>query len=139
MASMRSRLSGELLRFGVAGLAGLAVDVGVLYAVMWLGAGPLVGRVLSFLAAVYTTWRINRRFTFNEGAGSTWMQWWRYLFAMAGGGAVNYGVYCAVLFVAMDALRGLAPLVAVACGSLAGMSLNFLSAKLLVFKPHDER
>ena len=136
-------LRSELLRFGVAGLVGLAVDIAVLYAALYLGCGPLVGRVLSFLAAVVATYAINRRFTFGAAAAastlSPWQQWWRYLGAMAFGGAVNYGVYCLIVLLwptsgALASLQAFAPMVAVACGSLAGMTLNFLSAKLLVFK-----
>jgi putative flippase GtrA len=123
-----------MLRFGAAGVVGLVVDAGVLYGALLLGCGPLVGRLLSFLAAVYTTWRINRRYTFAPGTGSAWAQWWRYLGAMTGGGAFNYTVYCLVLLVLLDARAAWTPLLALACGSLAGMGVNFVSAKLLVFR-----
>ena len=119
-------------RFAVAGVAGLIVDVGVLYVALALGSGYYAGRALSFLAAVYATWRINRRYTFTATA-SPWREWWRYLAAMLGGGAVNYAVYA--LLVANVPPHPLLPFAAVACGSLAGMVVNFTSARLLVFRP----
>jgi putative flippase GtrA len=51
---------------------------------------------------------------------------------MSVGGVVNYGAYSATILT----LKGLPflPIVGVAVGSLAGMVVNFASAKLWVFK-----
>lgn len=134
-----ARTRTQLLRFAVAGIAGLAVDITVLYLALALGSGFHAGRVLSFLSAVWVTWQINRRYTFNAAAGALWRQWWRYLGAMAVGGAVNYAVSAAVMALlarwpAAAPLQPAAPLLAVCCGTVAGLALNFLSAKFLVFK-----
>ena len=126
-----------MARFAGAGVAGLAVDVAVLYLALFLGLGLYGGRVASFLCAVFATWRINRRYTFG-GAGaqaapvSPWREWWRYLAAMLGGGLVNYAAYGAV--VAFGPRVALLPMAAVAVGSLAGMAVNFAGAKFFVFK-----
>lgn len=126
----------QFARFAVVGVAGLAVDVAVLYACLSAGFGYYGGRLCSFLAAVWTTWRLNRRFTFADAAhdgadGAAPAQWWRYLLAMLGGGAVNYLAYGAVL--ALAPAHPMLPALAVAIGSLAGMAVNFSSAKFLVF------
>ena len=56
--------------FLVAGLLGLAVDVGVLYlAAPWLGW--YAARALSFLAAATVTWRVNRRYAHCCGSDAT--------------------------------------------------------------------
>lgn len=52
----------QLLRFAVAGVAAL-------YLALSLGSGFDAGRVLSFLAAVWITWRINR-YTFAASGGA---------------------------------------------------------------------
>ncbi len=131
-----TRTRGEIGRFALAGIAGLAVDVLVLYLALGCGLGYYAGRVASFLAAVWVTWQINRRYTFvAAGAapvGSSWMEWWRYLIAMLGGGVVNYAAYSAVVVFAHGV--PLLPLLSVCIGSLAGMTINFISAKFLVFK-----
>lgn len=129
-----SKTAAQIVRFAVAGVAGLLVDIAVLYLARALGLGWYSGRVCSFLAAVWVTWQINRRYTFSDRAAtSPWAEWWRYLLAMAGGGVVNYAAYSATVhwWPEMPFL----PVVAVAIGSLAGMSINFLSAKLFVFRP----
>ena len=123
----------ELLRFAIAGVIGLMVDAGVLYGMLALGAGYFAGRAVSFLAAVWSTWQFNRRFTFVQGSNkSAWSEWWHYLFAMLGGGSVNYAAYSAAILILPKS--ALLPLIAVAIGSLAGMTVNFVSAKLWVFK-----
>ncbi|MDB5949131.1 MAG: GtrA family protein [Massilia sp.] len=124
-----------MARFAGAGIAGLAVDVAVLYLALFLGLGLYAGRVASFVCAVFATWRINRRFTFggdHAAPVSPWREWWRYLAAMLGGGLVNYAAYGAVI--AFGPRVALLPMAAVAIGSLAGMAVNFAGAKFFVFK-----
>jgi putative flippase GtrA len=124
-----------MARFAIAGVAGLAVDVAVLYLALALGLGFYAGRVVSFLCAVYATWQINRRYTFAAvDAVAPWRQWWRYLAAMMGGGLVNYTAYSAVIAFGPRAAPWLTVAVAVAIGSLAGMAVNFAGARLFVFK-----
>lgn len=131
-----SNTRGELLRFAVAGVAGLACDALVFYLALAAGMQLYAARLLSFLSAVVLTWLINRRYTFasagNPAPAPSLGEFARYLGAMLGGGAVNYAV--SVLCMLVLPPWRVTPLLAVAAGSLAGMSLNFISAKLLVFK-----
>jgi len=128
-------MRGQLFRFLIAGVLGFAVDASVLWLALAAGQGYFVGRALSFLAAVWTTWQINRRYTFRQSdapRGSVWREWWQYLLAMSLGGAVNYAAYSAVVL-NFPATRWL-PFAGVAVGSIAGMAVNFASAKWWVFR-----
>jgi putative flippase GtrA len=122
----------SLLWFLAAGLLGLAVDVAVLYVL-----APLLGwyaaRVLSFLAAATATWLVNRRYAFADAAphASLLREYLGYLTAMLGGAAVNYTVYVLVLHWLSGPWAAAA---GVALGSLAGLAVNFLSARYLVFR-----
>ena len=128
----------EMIRFAAAGAVGFIIDAGLLYLALWLGCGYFVGRAISFLCAVWGTWQINRHLTFRErrnASRSAWNEWWQYLGAMTIGGVVNYAVYSAVI-VALpkgwwDAWT---PLLAVGVGAAVGMTINFVSAKLWVFR-----
>ena len=126
-----ARPAGQFGRFAVAGAFGMLVDMAVLYAALALGGGWVGGRLLSFLAAASFTWAVNRRYTFTATA-SPCREWARYVAGMAGGMAVNFLVYG----LALSALRQAwwTPGAAVACGSAAGLVVNFVSAKFLVFK-----
>jgi len=121
----------QLLRFGASGVAGLVADMCVLYLAVALGSGYYLGRLLSFLVAVWVTWRLNRRFTF-EATESAWHEWWRYLTVTLGGGVANLAAYTLLLHFLPETRW--APAACVAAGSLAGMSFNFISAKRFVFR-----
>jgi len=127
----------EFLLFALAGVIGLGVDVGVLYL-----AAPLLGwyaaRVLSFLAAATATWSLNRRYAFatRHSGASLAREYAGYLLTMLGGAVVNYGAYVVVL----HSLAGpWVPALGVALGSCAGLALNFLAARQLVFKSRRGR
>jgi len=121
----------QFLRFGVSGVVGLVADMGALYLSLALGAGYYFGRLLSFLFAVWVTWRLNRRITF-VATDSAWGEWWRYLGVMIGGGVINLGAYTLLLQFLPESRW--APAAGVVAGSLAGMSFNFISAKRFVFR-----
>lgn len=123
----------QFLRFALAGVAGFVIDVGVLYLALHFGAGYYLGRALSFLCAAFATWQINRRHAFAHAAGEDLLhEWLRYLVAMLGGGAVNYGVYA--LCVALLPPARWIPAQGVALGSLSGLLVNFMGARHWVFR-----
>lgn len=129
---------GQFVRFGIAGTFGFLVDAAVLYTALMCGTGPYVGRAISFLCAAFVTWQINRRTTFSGECTHSWLhEWLRYLAAMSLGGACNYGSYVA----ALNALpqSKLAPLIALAVGSIVGLFVNFAAAKWWVFKQHHHK
>ena len=123
----------QFFRFAIAGAAGFVVDTVILYLMLKLGLGPYAGRVVSFLCAVFATWQINRRYTFDRPTSrSIWREWNEYLAAMICGGACNYAAYVAAIKLLPAA--PLTPLAAVAVGSIAGMFVNFLIARHWVFR-----
>lgn len=131
-----SKTHREFIKFAFAGVFGFLVDSGVLYLMLWIGAGPYIGRMVSFLSAVFATWQINRRFTFNGAphTRSVWREAYEYLLAMLVGGVCNYAAYAATIKLLSDSPAR--PLIAVAVGSIAGMFVNFFIAKVWVFRTH---
>ena len=122
----------ELFIFGIVGLIGFVVDAGVLY-LFKSALGLYFGRVLSFVCAVFVTWILNRRFTFNQRIPglSLGREFGRYFVSMLGGGSVNYAAYALLVFFVDFVARQ--PVWGVAVGSLAGMMVNYLLAKFFVF------
>jgi len=129
-------LSAQFLRFGLVGFAGFLVDAGLLRLLLAAGFGYYGGRAISFLAAVTTTWILNRSFTFRRDAPSAFAhpaaEWVSYLGLMLIGGVANYGAY-ALAIEASDTVRAHAE-IGVAFGSLAGMLINFWTSKYLIFE-----
>lgn len=124
--------------FGFVGAIGFLVDVAVLYSLAGL-IGLFYGRAVSFLAAVLATWLLNRRWTFrhrSSGLASS-REFAVYLALMLVGGAVNYSVYVWLVVFYQLALQH--PVIGVAVGSLAGMLINFLASRFILFRHMDIR
>ena len=128
------KLQKQFLLFCAVGVAGLVVDIGVLYALApelnWY-----LARLVSFICAATSTWALNRKFTFeaqNDGSRSAVArQYLEYLSAMVVGGAINFACYVVV----MALFKG--PTIAaagVAVGSVAGLLANFTLARQAVFR-----
>lgn len=123
----------QLFLFAVAGVIGLLVDIAVLYALR--GAlGPFYGRAVSFLAAVLATWLVNRYITFSSRRSglSLKREFAAYFTLMLAGGAVNYAAYSALVLRAELVRQHL--FLGVVVGSLAGMAVNFLTSRYLLFR-----
>jgi putative flippase GtrA len=118
----------------ISGVAGFIVDAGIVILftkALWLG--PIMAQAVAFTVAVTVTWLINRHWTFAEHASEKWLhEWTRYVAANSVGAAVNNGVY--ITLVLMVSFFSKTPFLAVAAGSIAGMGLNFVASKLMVFK-----
>ena len=127
----------QFLFFCISGTIGFMVDVALLYTFTAL-VGWYSARILSFMSAATITWLFNRLITFrtvteirrNQG-NSVSREFVTYLFSVSGGAALNYAVYATIVHKWNSPL---APLAGVACGSIAGMGLNFISARYMVFR-----
>jgi len=134
LSAAQRELIAQLFKFGLVGVVGYVVDVGVLtFCMRELGMGPYTGRLFSFVAGASSTWICNRLFTFRgQGKGHFGVQWAKFLGVSAGGFTLNYGTY-ALLIATMPLVHKYPPL-GVAAGSLAGMFFNFFASRRLVFR-----
>lgn len=123
----------EFMLFGIAGVFGFVVDTAVLY-LLKDAMGPFYARGVSFLAAVFATWSINRMFAFRERKSTLQKkhEFIVYLVLMLAGGAVNYGVYS--WLVVSYALVRQYLIIGVAMGSIAGMIINFVMSRFLLYR-----
>ena len=125
-------LLGQMLRFGVVGVAGFVVDTAVVYALR-RSLGLYGAGLVSFLVAATTTWLLNRVWTFRGfGSGPVHRQWARFVAANFAGFLLNRGAYAAL--VTFSAVCAANPVLATAGGAIAGMGVNFLASKRLVFR-----
>lgn len=124
----------QFLRFCVVGVVGFIIDAGILQMlVIGAHANPYVVRIVSFLVAASGTWLMNRRYTFEVRHKPTHAEWLRYVAFMALGALVNYGAFA--LCITFWLLAHTQPWLGVAVGSIAGLSVNFLTARLLFRQP----
>jgi len=128
------RLIGQALRFGTVGVIGFAVDTATVYLAHFLaGADLYTAGALAYVVAATTTWALNRAWTFADAPRDRpARQWAVFLAVQLAGFALNRGTYAAlVTFLPLAATH---PVIAVAAGSIAGMGVNFLTARLIVFR-----
>ena len=138
---LKKLLAHRFIRFGVAGVAGLFVDLAVLYLLApWFGW--YLARAASFLAAATFTWWFNRTFTFRDASGSQarlslGREYIAYISSMLGGAAINYTVYALTLHWMSGPF---APTIGVALGSCVGLLSNFTAARMLLSRtPTQDR
>jgi putative flippase GtrA len=138
MSSAAEKLAASrFLRFAVVGTAGFVVNEAALWcALHLLRLDAYSGGVVSFFVAVTFTWVGNRTLTFREHAAraphSIVAEWMKFVAANGLGFLVNYGIYAGLHALAPAPLNN--PYLALACGTLAGLTFNFLLSSRLVFR-----
>ena len=125
-------LSSRFVRFSMVGTVGFLADSSILYLLLYSGAGPMTARLLSFISAVFVTWQLNRRMTFDAPMQQGLIQEGiSYFLAMSLGGAFNLMTYFVVIRTLPNQIW--VPALGVATGSVAGLLINYLLAKNWVF------
>jgi putative flippase GtrA len=124
----------RFLKFSGVGVIAFLVDVEVFQAAMFLtGLSPYAARLISFVVASSAAWWLNRTFTFRDADNvRADLQWARFFAANLVGGAVNYAVFA--LMIATLAVAATHPVLALAVGSLCGVSFNFTAYRRYVFR-----
>lgn len=134
------KIQAQFLKFSISGTIGLLVDLSALYiASMFMNLYS--ARIVSFLAAVFSTWLLNRTFTFKiidlieptntEQKKSLSYEFFNYLIANLSGGMVNLVVYS--IYVSYN-IETTDKYIATCLGSLSGLLLNFALSKFIVFR-----
>jgi putative flippase GtrA len=133
--AFEKRFDPAFLRFGLVGTAGFLVHASVLHVMVdFVGLNVYLGWLCGFAVAVTTTLSLNRAFTFRRPSHhGPWRQAVIYLMVQGAGAATNFGAYAATL--ALVPLLRQALIVPLAVGSIAGLSLTFLGAKHIAFRP----
>lgn len=123
----------RFLRFACVGTVGFVVDAGILTMLMQLGWQPVLARLVSFPAAVATTWLLNKAWTFSADAASAGGGYMRYFGIQIVGALINLGIFT-LLISAFPAFLAM-PWVPLAAASLVALVFNYLATRHLVFNP----
>ena len=127
-------LAMQLVKFGMVGTVGFVVDNAFVYTAHFaFGVGLILAGILSFFVAGSSNWFLNRMRTFRGASkGRVHYEWLRYLATNAAGFVLNRGVYIALI--ATSAPCRLHPVLALAAGSIAGLGVNFVMSRRIVFR-----
>lgn len=129
----RACIGPAFLRFVFVGMAGFAVDAGVLVICLKTASfHPLTARVISFSLAVLSTFELNRRWTFRTAKRSYLLQLSRYLSVQGVGFIFNIAIYAALYALRRSPFDS--PLICLAVASGAALLINFTGAHFAVFR-----
>ena len=123
----------QLIRFGVVGGLGTVTNLALFFVLVDLfGMAALLGAFVCFAVAVSQNYALNEWWTFATlGDGRlAWARYWKFILASLVGLAVN-AVVLAALIAAFTF-----PLLVIpqAVGILAGMAVNFVASRTMVFQ-----
>ena len=128
----RQALAWSFLRFGIVGASGVPVDTAAVYAFRTT-LGIYAAGALAYIIAATWTFAFNRLWTFRDQVhDALWRQWLVFLGANLSGMVLNRGSFFLLVTVSPLCMRY--PVIAVAAGSLAGMTANFIASRRLVFR-----
>ena len=121
-----SETAARLVRFGLVGASGFAVDVAFYLALQWIGLDHRVARFVSFFPAASWNWLLNRTVTFGERApDARGRQWARFVTSSVAGLGVNAGSYAVLTSLTgfFEHHRLLALLLGIGLGGLVNFAL----------------
>jgi putative flippase GtrA len=122
----------QFVRFCLVGASVfLAEGVMLMALVHGIGLSPELARCITFPLAVSLAWYLNRRFTFRSLSTARLRELRNYALTNTFGLAANLAAYYSLL--AFLPVFSFYELLALAAGSVAGLTLNFLMAKWWVF------
>lgn len=137
--SAPSKPPADFPRFVVVGALGFAIDNLTLLSLVNAGWAPLAARAVSIPVALVATWLINRLWTFRStSAGKTvrgiGAEFLGYCGVQLTGGVVSFVVF-SVVVATIGATTQVELTAAVAAGSASALLINYLGARILVFRP----
>ena len=123
----------KFLRFCIVGGIGFIVDGGLLQCgIIFLGLGPIIARVPSFLTAVLVTWYLNKNFTFQNKNKGFLESFPIYISTNSVGLAINFGTYSAGVL--LIPFMNQYPLIPLAIGAVIAMFFNYFAARWIFNK-----
>lgn len=130
---MNAQLFVKFIKFGLIGVGVFFFDAACFWLMLRVLGNPVAARVVSVLLAITLSWALNRHFTFHAGAERRgWSELLRFGLSQLPGACANALVSVLAFQYLMYAKNN--PWLSVACGSAAGLVLNFAMANFFVFK-----
>jgi putative flippase GtrA len=119
------------LRFLAVGGIGLATDIVLFTAMVWLGLDPLVAGFLALVAATVVTWRLNRAFTFARSGRRQGEEAVRYAAVTVVAQGTSYAVFAVLVLTTLSSL----PQAAIIAGAAVGALISYNGQRLFAFAP----
>ncbi len=121
--------------FIIAGGIGFIIDSGVFIYLYYIESiGISSSRILSFFTAVFFTWLLNRRYTFNTEKNKTrkekTKEYLLYFKAQSIGAVINFAIFFTLVY-SLNTFKQM-PILALATGSITAMFYNYFMSKRIL-------
>jgi putative flippase GtrA len=126
-----SALMRQLWRFSLVGAAVFVVNAGLVEMLVQF-LEPVRSQLIAFPLAATAAWWLNRRYTFGASGLAPHREWLQYVLANSVGWLINNATYLVMVF--NLSLAYTHPFIAVAAGSLSGLTANFFLSRRMVFQ-----
>lgn len=128
------QLTGQIARFGAAGLANVGVDLTVYAGLLAIGAPIPFAKAAAFACGTAFAYVANKNWTFRAGKGNA-RQFAAFAALYAASMAVNVGANSGIIALIGDTLAGRA---AAYCGALAlSATMNFIGMRAILLAPQS--
>lgn len=121
-------MKSEFFRFVIVGCLGFVVDAGIVFALSEAGVSPILARIPALVAAIFTTWILNRTLTFHVNAPKSRDEVLRYIAVALSAAALNFLLYSALV------IMGVWPVTAVATSTIALLFVSFYGYRRFAFR-----
>ena len=124
----------EIISFAAVGTAGFLLDAAIVWAfTQFTNITPIWAKLIAFPFAVTLTWLLNRNSTFKDRKQPNYLkEWAKYIQVNSLGAITNNASF--IILVAKSEYLYQQPIIAVALGSIIGMTFNYLGSKIWVFQ-----
>ncbi len=124
----------EIISFAAVGTVGFLLDAAIVWALtQFANITPIWAKLIAFPFAVTLTWLLNRNSTFKDRKQPNYLKEWAKYIQVNSLGAITNNVSFIILVAKIDYLYQ-QPIIAVALGSIIGMTFNYLGSKIWVFQ-----
>lgn len=117
----------QFFRFVFVGCIGFAVDAGIVFILTEAGVSPVLARMPAIVAAIFTTWIMNRALTFRVSVPRSGEEIVRYIVVALSAAALNFLIYAGLVLI------GVWPVIAVAISTLVLLFYSFFGYRRFVF------
>ena len=119
----------EFFRFVVVGCLGFVVDSSIVFALSETGVSSVLARIPALVAAIFTTWILNRTLTFRVNTPKSREEVSRYIAVALSSAVLNF-----LLYTVLVVIIGVRPVVAVAVSTIALLFYSFYGYRQFAFK-----
>ncbi len=124
----------EIISFAAVGTVGFLLDAVIVWAlIQFTNITPIWAKLIAFPFAVILTWLLNRNSTFKDRKQPNYLKEWAKYIQVNSLGAITNNISFIILVAKIDHLYQ-QPIIAVALGSIIGMTFNYLGSKIWVFQ-----